>query len=89
MSNGLRFRAVRGVFPRNLPGVLKTSVILLSNISILRRMKKMPIIEAVHLIFAEDLCHVLVEEIQLVPNRKSKVFRLLPRELIDLLILLV
>lgn len=45
VSNGLRFRAVLGVFPRNLPGVLKTLAMSLFGVRLLH--------------FLEDAYHTL------------------------------
>lgn len=85
ISNGFRFRAVRGVLPRSFPGVLKISVIFLLKVRLFLASER----ESVHLVLAEDLSHMLVEEIQFISNSEGKIFCLLCRELSDLLIFLV
>lgn len=69
-SIGLRFLAVLGVLPRNLPGVLKISVTFLIFVSIYLVSAKTSYI---HLIFAEDVGHMLVQPFHLIASRESKV----------------
>ena len=85
-SNGFRFLAVRGVLPRSLPGVLKISVTFLFGVSKPKKSYKQSF---VHLIFAENLRHMLVEPFHLIAGRESKVFCFLSTEPGDLIILVI
>ena len=63
ISKGFRFLAVRGVLPRNLPGVLNISVTLLfRSQQALHVSRRSPI----HLTAAENLRHMFVQPFYLV-----------------------
>jgi len=70
----LRFLAVRGVFPRILPGVLKTFPMSLLE---LVDEKEDGEVGCLHIALAEDLSHVLVEPFELMLGRESDFFSLI------------
>lgn len=73
VPNALRFLVVRGVFPLSLPGVLKTSVTLLCNVST----GPFWAWKHIQLTRGEDIRHVLIQPFQFIANRVSKLLRLL------------
>ena len=75
-------RAVRGVFPRNFPGVLKTSSLFLQPDQQLRQCAGRRDLLS---ILCKDLGHVLVEPFKLIAHREAKVLDLLRDQVIRLL----
>ena len=72
-SSMLRFRTVRGVLPRNFPGVLNTSVKLLNTIVSINVLfladNKVPVVgHNAQLIIVEDICHMLIQPIHLMAH---------------------
>ena len=75
MLLGSAFLVVRGVFPRSFPGVLKSSATFLWSRSVMRQSGSAQG-RNTHLVFREDLSHVLVEPVHLVARRKGELLNL-------------